>query len=81
VRDTGTGIAEEDLPLVFEKYGQGHHDAVSGDKGTGLGLPIVKGLVESHGGTITLESTQGKGTCVTVRIPAAKLRERHRLAS
>jgi signal transduction histidine kinase len=81
VRDTGTGIAEEDLPLVFEKYGQGHHDTVSGDKGTGLGLPIVKGLVESHGGTLVLESVKGKGTTVTVTMPLARMRDRHRLAS
>jgi signal transduction histidine kinase len=76
VRDTGIGIAAEDLPRVFEKYGQGQHETVTGDKGTGLGLPIVKGLVESHGGSIALESEKGKGTCVTVTMPAAKLRVR-----
>ena len=81
VRDSGVGIAAEDLACVFEKYGQGQHESVSGDKGTGLGLPIVKGLVESHGGTIALESEKGKGTCVTVTMPASKLRARQKLAS
>jgi two-component system, cell cycle sensor histidine kinase PleC len=81
VRDSGIGIAAEDLGLVFETFGQARHDALSGDKGTGLGLPIVKGIVESHGGTIALESAPGKGTCVTVTLPAARLRARRRLAS
>jgi signal transduction histidine kinase len=81
VRDTGVGIAAGDLVKVFEKFDQGHNEALSGAKGTGLGLPIVKGLVETHGGTIVLESTLGKGTCVTVAIPAARLRERQKRAS
>jgi len=70
VRDTGVGIAKEDQTLVFQKFGQGRHDVVTADKGTGLGLPIVKGLVEAHGGTITLESEVGQGTTVTVTLPA-----------
>ncbi|HEY6578885.1 MAG TPA: HAMP domain-containing sensor histidine kinase, partial [Rhizomicrobium sp.] len=80
VRDTGTGIAEDDLARVFEKFGQGRHEALSGDRGTGLGLPIVKGLVEAHGGTIVLESAPGEGTCATVTLPPARLRP-HRMAA
>ena len=72
VRDTGIGIAKDDQELVFQKFGQGRHDVVTADKGTGLGLPIVKGLVEAHGGTITLESEVGEGTTVTVRLPAKR---------
>jgi two-component system, cell cycle sensor histidine kinase PleC len=81
VRDTGVGIAAEDLGRAFEKFGQGRHDALSGDKGTGLGLPIVKGLVELHGGAITLESAVGKGTCATITLPATRLRDRRKQAS
>ena len=70
VRDTGVGIAEEDLPRVFEKFGQGRHDVVTMEKGTGLGLAIVKGLVSAHGGEVTLVSSIGEGTSVTVMLPA-----------
>ncbi|MDE2495532.1 MAG: sensor histidine kinase [Alphaproteobacteria bacterium] len=74
VADTGVGIAEEDQVRVFQKFGQGRHDIVTLDKGTGLGLPIVKGLAEAHGGSVTLDSTVGAGTTVTVRFPANRTR-------
>ncbi len=74
VSDTGVGIAPEDQARVFENFGQGRHDVVTADKGTGLGLPIVKGLVESHGGRITLISEVGDGTTVCVFIPANRVR-------
>ena len=72
VSDTGVGIAPEDQARVFESFGQGRHDVVTADKGTGLGLPIVKGLVEAHDGRITLESEIGEGTTVTVYLPARR---------
>jgi two-component system cell cycle sensor histidine kinase PleC len=74
VTDTGVGIAKEDLALVFQKFGQGRHDVVTADHGTGLGLPIVKGLVEAHGGSVVLESELGVGTTITARFPAARAR-------
>jgi two-component system cell cycle sensor histidine kinase PleC len=74
VRDTGVGIAKEDQVLVFQKFGQGRHDVVTADQGTGLGLPIVKGLVEAHGGSIALESEFGTGTTITARFPASRAR-------
>jgi two-component system cell cycle sensor histidine kinase PleC len=74
VQDTGVGIAPEDQERVFESFGQGRHDAVVPDKGTGLGLPIVKGLAEAHGGSVALKSAAGKGTCVTVRLPSTRVR-------
>jgi signal transduction histidine kinase len=74
VKDTGVGIAEEDLDRVFESFGQGRHDAVTSEKGTGLGLPIVKGLAVAHGGYVSLESTAGAGTCVAVTLPASRVR-------
>jgi two-component system cell cycle sensor histidine kinase PleC len=73
VRDTGVGIAAEDQKHVFENFGQGRHDVVTLDKGTGLGLPIVKGLIEAHGGRVEMQSAVGSGTCVTVIIPESRV--------
>jgi PAS domain S-box-containing protein len=71
VKDTGIGISEEDIERVtapFEQVGDSSRLAL---KGSGLGLAIVKSLAELHGGTLTIESEPGVGTCVTVRLPAA----------
>jgi two-component system cell cycle sensor histidine kinase PleC len=76
VIDTGIGIAPGDQEHVFQNFGQGRHDIVTADKGTGLGLPIVKGLVESHGGRIVLTSAVGEGTTVIVTLPAARVMPR-----
>jgi two-component system, cell cycle sensor histidine kinase PleC len=78
VSDTGVGIAAEDQAKVFDSFGQGKHDVTITDKGTGLGLAIVKGLVEAHGGRIRLESQVGRGTRVTVHLPAARIGAHHR---
>jgi signal transduction histidine kinase len=59
VQNGGVGIAETDLGHVFDRFGQGLHDIVTPEKGAGLGLPIVKGLVEAHGGRVVLESKVG----------------------
>jgi signal transduction histidine kinase len=63
---------------VFDSFGQGKHDVALPDKGTGLGLAIVKGLVQAHGGHVRLESERGKGTRVTVHLPAVRVRPRGR---
>lgn len=74
VTDTGAGISAEDMPRVLERFGQAQHDvAMAGQKGVGLGLPIVKGLVEAHGGSLSIESEPGKGTRVVVRLPASRM--------
>ena len=73
VADNGIGIADDDRERVFESFGQGRQDAVTLDRGTGLGLPIVKGLAAAHGGRLDLESRLGKGTCVTVTLPASRV--------
>jgi signal transduction histidine kinase len=73
VKDDGIGIAEEDQARVFERFGQGRHDVTAADEGSGLGLPIVKGLIEAHGGRVTLDSELGEGTCVTVWLPRERL--------
>jgi two-component system cell cycle sensor histidine kinase PleC len=76
VSDTGIGIAAEDQAKVFDSFGQGKHDVAIADKGTGLGLTIVKGLAEAHGGTVRLESEVGVGTTVSLRLPAARVMTR-----
>lgn len=73
VTDDGMGIAEADQARVFENFGQGRHDVVTSDKGTGLGLPIVKGLIEAHDGRVTLQSALGEGTRVTLYLPASRV--------
>jgi two-component system cell cycle sensor histidine kinase PleC len=80
VSDTGVGISAEDQQTVFDSFGQGKHDIAIADKGTGLGLAIVKGLAESHGGRVVLESQVGKGTTVTVHLPASRVRPAQRQA-
>jgi two-component system cell cycle sensor histidine kinase PleC len=76
VRDTGTGIASDDQLRVFQSFGQRRHDFVSGERGTGLGLTIVKGLSQAHGGRVDLASAPGEGTAVTITLPAARARPR-----
>jgi signal transduction histidine kinase len=68
VRDSGMGIAEEDLPQLFDRFWQA--DNVR-RRGTGLGLPIVKGIVEAHGGRIWVESVKGRGSIFFFTIPTA----------
>ena len=69
VEDTGTGISADDLPRVMQPFGQVLNAQTKKRKGTGLGLPLTKGLVELHGGSFTLASALGVGTTVTVRLP------------
>jgi signal transduction histidine kinase len=70
VKDNGIGIKPEDVHRIFENFGQGRHDIRSTDEsGTGLGLPIAKGLVEAMGGRIDIESKINIGTTVTVVLP------------
>lgn len=73
VADTGVGIDPSDVDAVFEAFGQGRHDIAAVEKGTGLGLPIVRGLVEAHGGTIKLDTQLGKGTTFTCWFPRERL--------
>jgi signal transduction histidine kinase len=68
VSDTGHGIAPEDLPNVFDPFWQGRGSA---RRGAGLGLPIVKGIVEAHGGRAWVESTRSVGSTFSFTIPTA----------
>jgi signal transduction histidine kinase len=67
--DTGIGMTEAEAAKAFELYGQVESDLTKKNKGTGLGLPLVKSLAELHGGSLSLVSQKGKGTTVTVFLP------------
>ncbi len=69
VRDTGIGIAKEDMGKVFEEFRQIDSSYAKRYQGTGLGLPLTRKLVELHGGKIWLESEPGKGSIFTFTIP------------
>lgn len=69
VRDTGPGITSEDLPHIFDRFWQGRKTARAG---VGLGLAIAKGIVESHGGAIRVESEPGRGSCFAFTLPVAR---------
>ena len=73
ITDTGIGIAPEDFGAVFEQFKQVGGDTLTDKpKGTGLGLPICKEIVEHHGGRIWLESEQGKGSTFSFALPVSK---------
>ncbi|MEA5003976.1 MAG: sensor histidine kinase, partial [Christensenella sp.] len=67
IADTGVGIAADALPRIFEKFYQG--DASHSGEGNGLGLSIVRQIVESSGGSVSVKSEEGKGTTFTVLLP------------
>ena len=76
VRDTGCGMSEETLAKLFTIF-----FSTKGSKGTGLGLPVTKKIVEEHGGRIKAESRQGDGTTFTVSLPATRLQRPKKGAS
>jgi two-component system phosphate regulon sensor histidine kinase PhoR len=71
ISDTGLGIPEADLPLVFEEFFRSGMKEIRGIHGTGLGLSIVKRMVEGYGGQIHVESAEGEGSTFVVSLPAA----------
>jgi PAS domain S-box-containing protein len=76
VRDTGVGIAAEALPDIFEMFAQANRDRGLAHGGLGIGLALVHGLTEMHGGTISAESGGvGLGSAFTVRLPALQISE------
>ncbi|MGH3472412.1 MAG: ATP-binding protein [Nocardioidaceae bacterium] len=68
--DTGSGIAKDDVPRLFDRFYRSADVAGRSVEGTGIGLSLVRSLVELHGGTIEIDSELGAGTNVTVRLPA-----------
>jgi signal transduction histidine kinase len=75
VHDTGIGMRREDIPLALSPFGQIDRPVVKDLRGTGLGLPLAKTLVELHGGTLEMDSEPGRGTTVSLRIPTARVEE------
>ncbi len=79
VRDNGIGIAAQDLPRLGNPFFQAECGYDRRAEGTGLGLSVVKGLATLHGGTLTIDSTPGRGTTVTVSLPVRPEHDRGRL--
>ena len=67
VRDTGPGIPADELPRIFDRLFRG--DTSRAERGLGLGLSLVKAIVEAHGGTVEVASEPGRGSAFTVRLP------------
>lgn len=69
VADTGTGVPEAEMPRLFERFHRIENARSRSNEGSGIGLALVRELVGLHGGTIDAESTEGKGTTFTIRMP------------
>jgi two-component system NtrC family sensor kinase len=67
ISDTGCGISKDDLPRIFEPF-----FTTKGQKGTGLGLAVIWGIIDNHNGTINVESEEGKGTTFIIRLPLSQ---------
>jgi signal transduction histidine kinase len=70
--DTGTGIAPEDLPYVFDRFYRSDRARSEGQGESGLGLPIARSLVEMHQGTIAVQSVLGEGTTFQISLPLTR---------
>jgi two-component system cell cycle sensor histidine kinase PleC len=75
IKDSGPGIPESEIPLVLSSFGRGSLAIKTAEQGSGLGLPIVKGLIDLHGGTFTLKSRPREGTEVIVTFPPERVME------
>ena len=69
IKDNGSGIAEEDLPRVFNRFDRVVEAGMRGEAALGLGLPLTRQFIEAHGGRVELVSKQGQGTTVALTVP------------
>ena len=69
VQDTGMGIPPEEQEHLFDRFFRASNAVRDAVPGTGLGLAIVRGVVQHHGGQVSLRSVPGEGTCVSARLP------------
>ena len=67
------GIPEDEIPIVLQSFGRGSHAIKTAEQGSGLGLPIVKGLVDLHEGGFDLKSRPRDGTLVTITFPPTRV--------
>ena len=72
VTDSGMGIKPDELAKIWEKYKQTKNKSLRGGGGTGLGLYIVRQIVEAHGGEVTVASIEGVGTSMVLRLPVKR---------
>ncbi|HEY5210792.1 MAG TPA: HAMP domain-containing sensor histidine kinase [Stellaceae bacterium] len=78
--DTGIGMSVAEIAVALKPFGQVNNLITRTQAGTGLGLPLVKAMMELHGGTMRVASEPGRGTTVTLRFPAARIMVRPRAA-
>jgi heavy metal sensor kinase len=71
ISDTGTGIPEEDLPFIFDRFYRANTIRDKVEEGTGLGLSIVKSIIDIHGGSVSVKSEVGTGTTFSIKLPIA----------
>jgi len=71
VKDHGLGIPQDMLPHIFERFSKAGRTGLKGEKSTGLGLSIVKQIIESHKGKISVSSVEGQGTTFTIQLPVS----------
>lgn len=75
VKDTGIGIPEDKLSIIFERFRQVNKSLARNHEGSGIGLSLVKSLVEMHGGKISVKSSSGKGSEFIITLPAVTIAE------
>lgn len=71
--DSGIGMNEGEVTLALTKFGQVDNDLTPRNHGTGLGLPLTQRLIESHGGTLVLNSVPGSGTKAIITFPESRI--------
>ncbi len=73
VKDNGFGIPQADLPFIFDRFHRVHSQETEKIEGSGLGLSIVKPVIEQHKGHLEVESEVGKGSCFTISLPLSRI--------